>query len=320
VKWLAGSVAGAAVFAATLGVARAQDLPAGTAACRASIERQRYASTGQGDRTEPKRLRELCPEILGPLDASVWGQALARGTAEDLTGEEFIALADLAARYAGAPAHGAIATAALDAALAEVQTPVPPPRLSLWERAMRWLGERFDRFATGRAGWLAKWLQGVSLPERWARDLLIGVAFLLAAATAFIVVNELKIAGTFRRRRRREPEPPVAAAADDAFRRPRSLTEIRRAPLRAQPGLVLGLVIERLRARLPLGESLTHRELLGAARSLDASQQRSLRTVATAAERVTYGDWQPETGDVETLLADGEALLASLAGEASGPS
>lgn len=318
-RWLAGSLTGAATFAATLGVACAQDLPAGMAACRASIERQRYASTGQSNQTEPKRLRELCPEILGPLNASVWGRALARGTAEDLTGDEFIALTDLATRYAGTPAHRAISTDALDAALAEVQTHVPPPRLSLWERAMRWLGDRFDRFATGRAGWLAKWLQGVSLPERWARDLLIGMAFLLAAATALIVINELKIAGTFRRRRRREPEAPRAAAMDDAFRRPRSLTEIRRAPLRAQPGLVLGLVIERLRARQPLGESLTHRELLGATRSLDVSQQRSLRTVATAAERVTYGDWQPQTGDVETVLADGEALLASLAGEASGP-
>ena len=80
--------------------------------------------------------------------------------------------------------------------------------------------------------------------------------------------------------------------------------------------LLLALVLDRLRARgvQPLRDSLTHRELLGAAH-LTAQQSAAFGAVLDAAERVTFADWRPAEVDVEPVLARGRQLLSSLSAE-----
>jgi hypothetical protein len=92
------------------------------------------------------------------------------------------------------------------------------------------------------------------------------------------------------------------------------------APLGRRPALLLALVLDRLRAgsRASLRDSLTHRELLGAAHSLSAEQSDAFRVVVDAAERATFGGWRPDASACEGLIDRGRVLLAALPAETAG--
>ncbi len=307
----------AVVGMAAAGRSFAQRLPPGVAECRARIEQQRNA-TGEAASNTPQRLGDVCPEIVAALDASIWGDTLD-GSSADLTPREFTVLTDLARRYVRSASSGrTISTAALDAAVADVETEVTPPPMSLWDRVMQWFQDRFGRDETEAPGWLEKWLRDVSVPERVTRYIVIVLAVALAAATAGIVINELRVAGLFGRSRteraRRLGDADEGVVGGSV--RARSLADVRHAATVLQPVLLLRLVVERLRSRVPLGDNLTHRELVRASnRSLSAAQLASLSSVATAAERVTYGDWVPGADEVATIVDDGETLIGSLGDE-----
>jgi hypothetical protein len=72
--------------------------------------------------------------------------------------------------------------------------------------------------------------------------------------------------------------------------------------------------LDRLRAgsRAPLRDSLTHRELLGAAQGLSPEQSDAFGAVVTAAERATFGGWRPDESACDGLIERGRALLAAL--------
>jgi hypothetical protein len=87
--------------------------------------------------------------------------------------------------------------------------------------------------------------------------------------------------------------------------------DVRRAPLARRPGLLFALLVAQLRRRsaAAIGDSLTHRELLGVAGTLGAAEGETFRTVVEAAERATFGGWRPAEAEMESLLARGEMLL-----------
>jgi hypothetical protein len=318
----------AAIAVAALGAAaacRAEPLPAGVDDCLARIE-QRIADTddadaGAGDVSGPARLGDVCPELAAAIGEGAWGAALIDVSAEDLTGNAFGELARLVAGYerpaeqAGQP----LSAESLDAVLAALNLREPDAQPGLWERLRKWLGEQFGAQDGPRGKWIEDWLGKMSLPERFVRYLLIALGTALVITTVAVVMNELRIAGVLAGGALRKYSPLAARGADDVPAR--DFGALARAPLARRPALLLLLVLDRLRerARLPLRDSLTHRELVAAAGSLSADQSDALRTVAGAAERATFGGWQPAEHEVDAVVARGRTLVASLGEERSEP-
>ncbi|HEU4617089.1 MAG TPA: hypothetical protein VFV10_03575 [Gammaproteobacteria bacterium] len=297
--------------------ALAEPLP-GADACVERIEQAR--ASGREDtgpptaRNETATLGELCPDVAAALDASAWAETVPTD-ASDLPLEQFSALVGLMAAYERPTARPGLALESLDAVIAEVASKTPPPQLSLWERLRRWLDEWLDDRRGGH-GWLEEWLKNLSLPERWVRALVITLGVLLVIAAVAVVANEIAALGVLGRRPARPRFAEEGGGADPEVPRVSSLDDVRRAPLARQPGLLLALVVGRLRKRAPLPDSLTHRELAAAAAPLlGASRRTAFAAVVGAAERATFGAWQPEARDLDTVLASGAAVLDALAEE-----
>jgi hypothetical protein len=318
-RWLAASLV--AAFAA-LGASptRAGPLPPGADECVAKIEALRTpaAEAAVEQSRGPPTLGEVCPDVAAALAENPWGAALAGVSPDDLETSAFVDLTTLVAGYerppAGSERPAPPSAAALDDALAELKLE-KPAALTIWQRIQQWYEERFGASSDQARGWLETLLQRFAPSEKFVSYFVIVLGILLVAVTIAIVHNELRVAGVLGRGMRKY-SPLAPSATDSEPAHARDFDDVARAPLARRPVLLLALVLERLRARggLPLRDSLTHRELLGAAR-LSAPQNAAFGTVLDAAERVTFADWQPAERDVEPVLSRGRELLASLSAE-----
>ena len=322
-QWLARSLA-AAVVVVGAASAVARPLPAGVGECLAQIEATRTSAAGeaaQGNEaaTPARTLADVCPDFAAALDDNSWGEALAGVSADQLETSAFLELTRLVERYetppAGARRPSPPSAAALDDVLAELKLERPPP-LTIWQRIQQWYDEHFGARGDEARGWLEQWLQRFAPSERFVSYFVIFLGIVLVAVTVAIVYNELRVAGVLAGGVLRKYSPLAPAAPDSDPERPRNFDDVARAPLARRPALLLALVLERLRARgVPLlRDSLTHRELLGAAR-LSPQQSAAFGAVLDAAERVTFADWRPAEADVDSVLARGKQLLSSLAAE-----
>lgn len=317
--WL---IRGAALLAAiSAGAASAQRLPDGVADCRSRLagEQTEAPDAGAGGRAYPSRVGDLCPELAEAIDGGAWGGALADAGAKDLTATSLGALAELAGGYVRpANAGPELATAALDEALEELELRETPTSLSIWDRIQKWFDEHFGTQGDEARDWLERWLQDLSVPERVIRYVVIALGFLIVAATAVIVWNELRVAGVLAGGALRKYAPLTRESA--AAEHPRDLDDVLQAPLGRRPALLLALVLDRLRERsqASLRDSFTHRELLGAARGLSAEQSKAFHVVVDAAERATFGGWRPDPPACDGLVESGRSLLASLSSEPTG--
>jgi hypothetical protein len=303
----------------------AQPLPAGVDECLARIAQQRVAElpavgpddAAAGELTGPPRLGDVCPELALAINEGAWGEALVDASAEDLSWSAFEELARLVASYErpAQPPGQALSPESLDDVLAALELREPETELTLWQRIRKWFDEQLGSRDSRAGRWIEDWLGNLSVPERVVRLLLIVLGAVLVIATAAVVVNELRIAGVLAGGALRKYSPLARAATNEA--RVSDFDDIARAPLARRPGLLLLLVLDRLRARgkAPLRDSLTHRELVAAAHGLSVEQSDALRTVATAAEHATFGGWRPDERDVDDVVARGRALVASLADE-----
>jgi hypothetical protein len=304
---------------ASVGPSFAQPVPeTALAECRGAIERQRFAPSPAEDASEevlelPPSAAELCPAATRAIAASDWGRALYLRETDDLDPEDLVVLAELAASYESTgPAPSGIRVDTLDAVLAAMRTPEVPVEISLWERFFRWLDSVLGGEEEESSSWLEDWLSQLSIPERILRIVVIAVGVVFAVATLVLVINELRAAGVLRRRST-EAARGVSALSDGPL--VRSLADVRRAPLARQPGLLLVLVLDRLRRRVPIAASRTHRDLLATAAALSPVQRAPFARVVAGAERATFGGWTPGAADVESLLSSGEELLEGLAGD-----
>ena len=317
--WL---VRGAALAAMSAGAASAQRLPEGVAECRSRMAGQQTEAeeAGAGRRSYPSRVGDLCPELAEAIDGGAWGGALADAGARDLTATSLGELAELAEAYVRpANAGPELATAALDEALEELELLETPTSLSIWDRIQKWFDEHLGTQGDEARGWLERWLQDLSVPERLIRYAVIALGLLIVAATAVIVWNELRVAGVLAGGALGKYAPLTRDSAA-AERRPRDLDDVLQAPLGRRPALLLALVLDSLRSRSPASvhDSFTHRELLGAARGLSAEQSKAFHVVVDAAERATFGGWRPDAPACDGLVERGRALLASLSCETTG--
>ena len=299
----------AAAGAAALPAA-AQWLPPGTAECVADIER---AARAAAEDDEPLLLGDVCPQIAALINDAGWAETLLDADAMYVAAESFPAIAALAPAYDNPPAAVNLSLEALDAALDDVAARIPPQQLSLWDRALQWLQERFGRRGNFDAGWLDEWLEGLTIPERWLRVVVIVLGVLLVIATALIVLNELRAAGVFARTQARARFGVDGPALFDEAPRALNLEDVQRAPLAQQPALLLALVLARLRRKTAIADTLTHRELVAAGgRAVPEAQRSAFTTVVRAAERATFGDWQPRAQEIEPVMASGAAVLEQL--------
>jgi hypothetical protein len=291
----------------TPATAPAQTLSEAADACLATISQ---APPGDDD---SDWLIRRCPLAASLLAGSDWGEALGDYEAASLDPEQFAALVAFVARYeARATASGDLDTAALGQIVAELEPFVPPPELTLWEQVLRWFRERFGG-DEGESGWLAGWLESISLPA-WSLELVLwALGAVVVVGALAVVINELRQGGLFAGQERRGRRAGAAAGAARSPR-PRSLDDIRAAPTAAQPGLMLVFVLDRLRtaAAQAFPASATHRELAVAAAAANAEWREPLATISTAAERATFGRWRPAADELGPVWAAGERLLASL--------
>jgi len=309
-----------AAFAAIgASAALAGPLPAGADDCLAKIKALRAtdAAAAVEGNNGPPRLGEVCPDVAAALAENPWGEALAGVSPDDLEASAFVELAALVAGYERPPGDAgrsaAPSTASLDGVLADLKLEKPPP-LTIWQRIQQWYEEHFGASGDEARGWLEQWLQRFAPSEKWVSYFVIMLGIVLAAVTIGIVHNELRVAGVFRGVVRKYS--PLGPSSEPESGQPRGFDDVVGAPLARRPVLLLALVLDRLRARgvLPLRDSLTHRELLGAAR-LSAPQSAAFGAVLDAAERVTFADWRPVEQEVEPVLARGRELLSSLPAE-----
>ncbi len=312
------ALSAAALYGACAGACVAQPLPSGMEGCRAAI--RSYVPDDE-HRQRHVELGDVCPDFATALAQSPWNDTLTVAPSQ-LWPEQLAQLGRVAARYA-APASARVGLDSLDAALREVQAQVPPPQLSLWQRLRNWLDARLGgrKDDTGTPGWLTKWLEGLSFSERWVSLLVLALGVTVVAATVAIVANELRVAGVLgrgaiRARAAHGPAEPVRP-----LREVRTLAQLRAAPVARQPALLLALVLRELRRRraIAVRDSATHRELKSAAAALSETERGAFGDVAVAAERSTFGGWQPQADEAAALVAEGEALLTSLAAERETP-
>jgi hypothetical protein len=322
-RLLASLSATAVAFTASL--ACAQSLPPGAEDCVARI-RQLSVTAPKID-VEPNAppaavpvLGDVCPEYAAALAESPWGDALAGVLPDELGTSAFVELTTLVASYerAASNAHEP-SVASLDDVLAELKLDEPVATPSFWERIRMWIDEHFGAGNAVTPKWLSEWLERLSPSERVVRYLVIGLGTVLVAATVVIVLNELRVAGLLAGGVFRKYAPLGPAAPEPGRPSVRDWDAIVRAPLARRPALLLAIVLDRLRERGKAPrDSLTHRELLRATTGLDTEQSAAFAAIVAAAERVTFGGWQPAESDLDGVLARGRALLVSFATDKPG--
>ena len=321
-RFLAASLVAAFAAVGTLS-APAGQLPAGAGECLAKIQAlhapvEEAAPRRRTDPPPPPTLGDVCPDVAAALEDNPWGGALAGVSPADLQTSAFVDLTTLVAGYERQPGDAARpalpSASALDDVLAELKVE-KPPALTIWQRIQQWYDEHFGANGGDTRGWLNKWLQRFAPSEKFVGYFVIMLGIVLVAVTIVIVHNELRIVGVFGGGMVRKYSPLGRSSAPEP-EQPRDFEDVARAPLARRPVLLLALVLERLRLRgmLPSRDSLTHRELLGAAR-LSGPQSAAFGAVLDAAERVTFADWRPAEEEVDPVLARGRELLSSLPAE-----
>lgn len=243
-----------------------------------------------------------CPEQVDELLQHPWAKLLARPPEELFLGD-LAGLPALEQSYILREPGSLIDLDTLDALLAELQQqPQPPP--SLWQRLMEWLAQ-----------WLSdtdpkapRWLDDISVPEMLVTSILFGSLALIVLLAAFIVFRELRQGLAHRRK--------VEAVGWDIAAGPAigqlAFSDLANAPLSEQPGLLLRIILARLQnaGLMPHRSSLTHRDIAAASATIERGAAVGL--ISRAAERATYGNWQPAPEDIDPLLQTGREFCAAL--------
>jgi len=265
-------------------------------ACRALVEEYRaveVVETASEDACSLGRLDPgidlICPEQAEALSTHPWASLLARSH-DELKLEDLEGLHAFSRDYQAGPPRSVVDSGSLPAILAQLDRPAEES-ISLQERFWKALRDWWK----GSDVSSVNWLEGISVPEVVLTSLYYGSVALLLLLALGIVWVEVRAANLTRRRTR----PATWRDAGPGTARSLSLDDIRRAPVRDQPGLLLRLALERLMSsgvlRVPV--SATHREIAG----LALADGGALRQISEAAERAAFGGWQPRDLDMDEL-------------------
>ncbi|MBV8784374.1 MAG: DUF4129 domain-containing protein [Gammaproteobacteria bacterium] len=259
------------------------------------------------------RIRERCPELpaalrQGALAANLpagWDEAHNQLSAQGLSElETLLARAQQPAVLRPPPDATRVAGVLRRIAQTEAQ------RSTWWSRFKYWLRRLLVAEPRQDGSWLERLFLGQSL-SRHAADLILWSAMALVIALALsIVLNELRVAGLLRRRAAGSQHGAPAAE-----RRGVTLQQLEQTPLRAQPGLLLELIVQRLAGASRLGagaRALTARELVRSAALPPAADRAHLAQLAQLGEELRYGEREVEPQRLEAALRAGRELLRLL--------
>lgn len=267
------------------------------------------------------RIAARCPELTPALTASGFAPWLPADWQRPDNELSAAGLSELHAQLARASrplvsSHIAPRSERVGAVLAALARSAERPRRSWLQRLGDWLRYLITTRPREGEGWLSRQLAGVRLSAGtleligWA-----GFALVLALA-AGIIVNELRIAGIFRRRAPSAAPgdaPPSASIAD--------LAAIERALPQQRPALLLELIAARLAAqqRLPPARAFTARELEQHARLPQESARKPFAELVAVSERVRFSAEQVSGARLAAAVTDGRLLLTLLASGAAEP-
>jgi hypothetical protein len=297
------------------GTALAQPLPDEISACLSDLD----AAQASGDYDDDvPTVGQVCPDFYAAITESTWADTMPADEVYYLDRAGLTTLITLAAGYETAPAT-AVATEPLDAIVAELQPFVPDEQPSLWQRFGDWIEGLFES-ESGEENWLSRWLNSFSFSEAASYTLVRIIAIGAVIAVLAILINELRLGGAFvrgqRRTRRFAPASGPGVRAQNI-----TLDAVMQAPsVRRKVELMLGLVVNRLQRQHAelVHAGRTHRELAAAADQLNAHLRDPFTDVVQAAERVTYGGWEPGEQELRQVLESGQAVIAIAGNEPDG--
>ena len=258
-------------------------------------------------------LEEECPGVTQALQLSGYLPLLSTALRDEMDVYDLSDLLLVDSWYEdAAPAARNIDVGTLGPILGSLRSQEPERPLGRFERFKRWLRAMLEQQGGRSDNWLSRWLEEVRISKAVETGILYSSVALILGLTILVILNELRVAGVFRKRRKPEADPMAGsamAAADDAEDFD-SLTADRKASVLLRM-LVTTLVKS---GRLSTQRSLTHRELCVRARFDDARQRESFQRVAALAERTVYGGSAVSTEEIEPIAAAARDLDAQLRG------
>jgi hypothetical protein len=286
---------------------------AATEPLRAAIERCQARLDPEID-VGYARIAARCPELVRQLESSEWLQWLPRGwrdAGNDLSVRGLDELATLIERERLRELTGRRpGTAKLHEVLEGLEG-ARPERGARWLRFQHWFEAVFEQPAEEDGStWLERMLRRATLSDVVIEALTFLAVALVVALALVIVVNELRVAGLFRRRRKRGPPVEVERRAVPRVTR----AELELASPQERAGLLLRLVFERLQQAglLARAASLTVNEAQHLVALPDTADRARLAELAAAAEHARFAARPAEAGVLARALAAGAELLAKL--------
>jgi hypothetical protein len=257
---------------------------------------------------------EECPGVTRALEQSGYLSLLSTASREELDSYDLSDLLLVDSWYDdAAPADRDVDVATLRPILDSLRAQESERPPGWFERFKRWLRSMLEpQGGSSSDNWLSRWLQDKKIPGLVAEGIVYVALATLLGLTIFVVVNELRAAGLFRRRKTHPDEfaGGIVAAAEDAAADFDTLAADRKASMLLRM-LVATLISS---GRLRTERSLTHRELCARARFDDARQRESFQRVAALAERTVYGSSEVPAEEVEPIVAAARDLDAQLRG------
>lgn len=261
-----------------------------------------------------QRIAARCPDLAPSLMQSQWVAWLPRDWNQPqnlLSADGLMELRTLLTREPASAPEGRAPRVARVAAVLATLTQADRPRGGWWARFRQWLREALTP-PPQRAdpGWLRRMIADLGLSQVVLEGIVWGALLLVMVLAAAVVMNELRVAGIFKRRhpapRSARPTSGRAAAV--------TLQDLEHASPFRQPTLLLELITTRLgeQERLPPARALTVHELTRAARLPEESDRERLRELAAACERVRFSGREPAREALVAALARGRELLAAL--------
>jgi hypothetical protein len=262
------------------------------------------------------RIARRCPDLAPALEQSGWAAWLPQGWKEARNDLSAGSLRELLRTVSRELAPHPVAKVPRVETLKDIISDLGSTgqeRSGLWSRFKKWLRSLFERSAQQNdEGWLSRLVSRIGVSGAVMEIITYIALGIVVALAAFIVFNELRLAGILKRRRAANAGDDTADLPEDRLRI--AWADVERAPLRDQPRLLMQLVASRLTDlnRLPPAGAFTVREIV---RKADLQQQTArdrLNEIALTSERVRYAQSDVSPAVVETAVSHARELLGQL--------
>jgi hypothetical protein len=260
-------------------------------------------------------LEAKCPGITAALEKSGYLPFIPAEEHGKLYSYQIADLHEITTRYSAQPAADEIDPAALAPVLEAMRKEEAARPLTWFERFKRWLRAMLARQQGDSESLLSRWLEQFTVPANVRNAILYTSIVLIVVLAIGVIVNELRVAGIFRRGSAAPGRRVVGA--DGSLIIDATDADLDSVPPDARVPLLLRMLVSTLvkSGRLRAERALTHSELGLRATFDDTEQRECFRSVALLAERAVYGADEMRPEEFEPVVTAGRALNARLAGE-----